>query len=81
MTWVAMIICILFLEMSLPMSLWTGLIVGIAYTIFVKLMYRSQLAALQREQAREREQANLEDTIQVSGIRYVPALPRMVTIV
>lgn len=63
------------------MSLWTGLIVGIAYTIFVKLMYRSQLAALQREQAREREQANLEDTIQVSGIRYVPALPRMVTIV
>lgn len=67
--------------MSLPMSLWTGLIVGIAYTIFVKLMYRSQLAALQREQAREREQANLEDTIQVSGIRYVPALPRMVTIV
>lgn len=80
MTWVAMIICILFLEMSLPMSLWTGLIVGIAYTIFVKLMYRSQLAALQREQAREREQANPE-AVQVSGLHYVPALPRMVTIV
>eukprot|EP00884_Botryococcus_braunii_P006267 jgi/Botrbrau1/15641/Bobra.4_1s0026.1 len=80
-TWVAMIICILFLEMSLPMSLWTGLIVGIAYTLFVKLMYRSQMAALQREYARE--QSNLEGgpALVVPGVAAVPPMPRIVTIV
>lgn len=48
-TWVAMIICILFFEMSLAMALWTGLIVGLAYTGFARAMYRTQLAAIQRE--------------------------------
>ena len=50
-----MIICILFFDMELATALWTGLVVGIAYTLFVRAMYRSQLAAIQREQARERE--------------------------
>lgn len=48
-TWVAMIICILFFEMNLAMALWTGLIVGLAYTGFARAMYRTQLAAIQRE--------------------------------
>ena len=34
-------------------ALWTGLVVGIAYTLFARAMYRQQLAALQREMARE----------------------------
>ena len=54
----AMIICILFFDMELATALWTGLVVGIAYTLFVRAMYRSQLAALQREQAREQERRN-----------------------
>lgn len=44
-----MIICILFFEMPLAMALWTGLIVGLAYTGFARAMYRTQLAAIQRE--------------------------------
>ena len=55
-TWVAMIICILFFEMNLATALWTGLIVGIAYTMFARAMYRQQLAVLQREMAREHQQ-------------------------
>ena len=31
------------------MALWTGLIVGLAYTGFARAMYRTQLAAIQRE--------------------------------
>ncbi|KAK9815367.1 hypothetical protein WJX72_002353 [[Myrmecia] bisecta] len=52
-TWVAMIICILFFEMNLASALWTGLVVGVAYTLFVRAMYSSQLAILQREQLRQ----------------------------
>ena len=50
-TWVAMIICILFFEMSLASALWTGIITGLAYTLFVRAMYQSQLDVLHREQA------------------------------
>ena len=46
-TWVAMIICILFFEMNLAAALWTGLVVGVAYTMFARAMYRQQLAAIQ----------------------------------
>ncbi|EIE27490.1 hypothetical protein COCSUDRAFT_45883 [Coccomyxa subellipsoidea C-169] len=55
-TWVAMIICILFFEMNLATALWTGLVVGIAYTMFARAMYRQQLALLQREMLREHQQ-------------------------
>jgi hypothetical protein len=51
-----MIICILFFEMNLATALWTGLIVGIAYTMFARAMYRQHLAVLQREMAREHQQ-------------------------
>ena len=47
-TWVSMIICILFFETSLANALWTGLIVGILYTLFVRAMYRHQLAVVRR---------------------------------
>ncbi len=50
-TWVAMIICILFFEMNLASALWTGIITGLAYTLFVRAMYQSQLDVLHREQA------------------------------
>lgn len=51
-----MIICILFFEMNLATALWTGLVVGIAYTMFARAMYRQQLALLQREMLREHQQ-------------------------
>lgn len=80
-TWVAMIICILFLEMNLAMSLWTGLIVGVAYTLFVRLMYRSQVAALHREYAREHPGALDHQPAPGNGAPGIPALPRIATIV
>ena len=46
-----MIICILFFEMNLASALWTGIITGLAYTLFVRAMYQSQLDVLHREQA------------------------------
>lgn len=72
-TWVAMIICILFFEMSLAMALWTGLIVGLAYTGFARAMYRTQLAAIQREIARDRERA-------AQGHNDSPAPPMVVVV-
>jgi len=50
-TWVAMIICILFFGVNLASALWTGIITGLAYTLFVRAMYQSQLDVLHREQA------------------------------
>jgi hypothetical protein len=79
-TWVAMIICILFLEMNLAMSLWTGLIVGVAYTLFVRLMYRSQMAALHREYAREHGVLDHQGAA-ANAAPAIPALPRIATIV
>lgn len=45
--WVAMIVCILFFEMNLSNALWTGVIVGLGYNVFARLMWRSQLAMAQ----------------------------------
>lgn len=45
--WVAMIVCILFFEMNLSNALWTGVIIGLSYTVFIRLMWRSQLALAQ----------------------------------
>lgn len=61
-----MIICILFFEMNLATALWTGLVVGIAYTMFARAMYRQQLALLQREMLRE-HQATLPQQRSPSG--------------
>jgi hypothetical protein len=51
-TWVFMIICILFFEMNLSTALWSGIIAGIGYTLFVRAMYRQQLQAAAAEAAR-----------------------------
>lgn len=50
-TWVAMIVSILFFNMDIANALWTGIIFGLGYTIFVRAMYRHQLRQLMREQA------------------------------
>jgi hypothetical protein len=42
-TWVAMIVSILFFNMDIANALWTGIIFGLGYTIFVRAMYRHQL--------------------------------------
>jgi len=49
-TWVAMIVSILFFNMDIANALWTGVIFGLGYTIFVRAMYRHQLRQLMREQ-------------------------------
>ena len=59
-TWVAMIICILFFEMNLASALWTGIITGLAYTLFVRAMYQSQLDVLHREQAMRQQAAGVQ---------------------
>ena len=66
-----MIICILFFEMNLATALWTGLIVGIAYTMFARAMYRQQLAVLQREMAREHQQHLNPRSVAGGSPRYV----------
>lgn len=55
-TWVAMIMCILFFEMSLPSALWTGILVGLAYTLLVRALYRTQLALIQQQQLQQQRQ-------------------------
>lgn len=47
-TWVAMIVSILFFDMNLASALWTGLVAGLAYSCMVRLMYRQHFAAMQR---------------------------------
>ena len=41
----AMIVCILFFSMDLSTALWTGIIVGMGYTMFVRAMYSQQVSA------------------------------------
>ena len=65
-----MIICILFFEMNLASALWTGIITGLAYTLFVRAMYQSQLDVLHREQALRNgsaQPANVAVTANASG--------------
>lgn len=38
--WVAMIVCILFFEMDLSRALWTGVVVGLAYSIICSRRWR-----------------------------------------
>ena len=45
-TWVAMIVSILFFELSLGAALWTGLLAGFAYSVMVRLMYRQHFYAM-----------------------------------
>ena len=43
-----MIVCILFFSMDLSTALWTGIIVGMGYTMFVRAMYSQQVSSLSR---------------------------------
>lgn len=45
-TWVAMIVSILFFEASLGSALWTGLVAGMAYSLMVRVMYRQHFEAM-----------------------------------
>lgn len=57
-TWVAMIVSILFFNMDIANALWTGVIFGLGYTIFVRAMYRHQLRQLMREQQQQTNSAD-----------------------
>jgi hypothetical protein len=54
-TWVAMIVSILFFEASLGSALWTGLVAGLAYSAMVRLMYRQHFQALRAYAAAQAE--------------------------
>lgn len=45
-TWVAMIISILFFDASLGAALWTGLVSGMAYIVMLRVMYRQHFEAM-----------------------------------
>ncbi|KDD72229.1 hypothetical protein H632_c3665p1, partial [Helicosporidium sp. ATCC 50920] len=47
-TWVAMIVSILFFNMALTSALWTGLLAGLVYSFMVRLMYKQHFAAIAR---------------------------------
>lgn len=51
--WVAMIVGILFFELTLDAALWTGVVAGLAYCCMVKLMYRQHFAAMRRLQQQQ----------------------------
>lgn len=56
-TWVAMIVCILFFSMDLSTALWTGIIVGMGYTMFVRAMYSQQIAVAHMQMALAAQEA------------------------
>ena len=45
-TWVAMIVSILFFEATLGSALFTGIVAGFAYAVMVRLMYRHHFEAM-----------------------------------
>jgi hypothetical protein len=45
-TWIAMIISILFFDASIGAALWTGLIAGMAYIIMLRLLYKQHFEAM-----------------------------------
>jgi len=58
-TWVAMIVSILFFEASLGSALSTGLVAGVAYSLMVRIMYRQHFEAMRayaQEHAAARQQ-------------------------
>lgn len=71
-----MIICILFFEMNLASALWTGIITGLAYTLFVRAMYQGQLDVIHREQALRGRRVPAANTQAVAeGAILEPAYP------
>lgn len=75
-TWVAMIVSILFFDASLSSALWTGLVAGLAYAAMVRVMYRQHFEAMR---AYAEQQAQVEAPPQVPVVRVPP--PEQVTAV
>lgn len=46
-TWIAMIISILFFNANIEVALWTGLVAGAAYIVMLRLLYKQHFEALQ----------------------------------
>ena len=55
-TWVAMIISILFFEASLGSALWTGAVAGFAYSVMVRIMYRQHFEAMRAYAEQQQQQ-------------------------
>lgn len=45
-TWIAMIISILFFDASIEVALWTGLVAGAAYILMLRLLYKQHFEAM-----------------------------------
>jgi hypothetical protein len=73
-----MIICILFFEINLSTALWIGIIVGLGYTLFVRAMYRQQIAAYALEQ--QRMQAIFAHPLQQQQQQQQPQLPHLAVV-
>lgn len=58
-TWIAMIVSILFFDASMGVALWTGMVAGAAYIVMLRLLYKQHFEALrayaEAQQALERE--------------------------
>ena len=79
-TWVAMIVSILFFEASLGSALWTGVIAGFAYCVMVRAMYRQHFAAMRAHAEREssRWQEAEMDVEGEEGGRQIPVVAGIV---
>lgn len=78
-TWVAMIVSILFFEASLSSALWTGLVAGLAYAGMVRVMYRQHFEAMRAFAEQQQQQTQAEAPPQVPVVRVPP--PQQVTVV
>lgn len=80
-TWVAMIVSILFFEASLGSALWTGVIAGFAYCVMVRAMYRQHFAAMRAHAEREGGRWQESEEIDVDsegGGRQIPVVAGIV---
>ena len=59
-TWIAMIVSILFFDANMGLALFTGLVAGMAYLLMLRLLYKQHFEALQAyaEQARQQRDPN-----------------------
>ena len=77
-TWVAMIVSILFFEASLGSALWTGVVAGGAYAVMVRIMYRQHFEAMRAYAEQQNTQTQVETPPQIPVVR-VQAPPQQVT--
>ena len=78
-TWVSIIVSVLFFEMNLGSALWTGLLAGLAYSLMVRVMYRQHFAAMRRlAEQHMAAQAAAQGQVQQGGGGGGHAAPPMV---